>query len=91
MRSGVRAAVVAMAVLGGGSVWAACPPRHRHDCVDLNLAPQVSQDIIAAEPLVTAPKNAPVAAPNSPYTGPTIGLTPQVRRAPEIGYRWAIN
>lgn len=92
MRAGVSAAIVTAYMLGSGAAaWAACPAGPSRDCVDLNLAAKISQDIVAAEPPAAAPKRAPAAAAQTPYTGPTLGVSDRVRRAPEIGYRWSIN
>ena len=91
MRAGVPAAIVVAYMLGAGFAWAACPAGQSRDCVNLDLVPQISQDIVAAERLPAAPKRLPVADDKAPYTGPTLGINQRVRRAPEIGYRWAIN
>jgi len=91
MRAGMWAAVVAASVLGQGAAWASCAPGQTRNCVNLDLAPQFSQDIVAAEPFAAPPKRPPAVEGVSAYTGPTIGVNHQVRQAPEIGYRWAIN
>lgn len=92
MRAGVWAAIVAAAVLGPGAAWAACSPAGGGKCVvNLGLAPQVSQDIVAAEPVATPAKRPYASEPAAAYSGPTIGINQHVRQAPEIGYRWAIN
>ena len=91
MRAGLWAGVVAASVLGSGAAGAACPPGQSRNCVNLDIVPQISQQIVAGEPIAAPPKKLPVAETKTPYTGPTIGLNKRLRRAPEIGYRWAIN
>lgn len=92
MRASHSVAIIAALALFGGTSWAACPPGKSRNCVNLDLAPQISQQIVAGEPLKVAPKAAPAAAEPAPaYTGPTVGFDPMVRRAPTVGYRWAIN
>ncbi len=91
MRAVAGAAIVAAFVFGSGMGWAACLPSQSHGCVNLDLVPQISREIVAGEPVGAAPKPLPATASDAPYTGPTIGLNHQVRRAPEVGYRWAIN
>jgi hypothetical protein len=91
MRAGLFAAIIAASVLGSSSAWSGCLPGKSRNCVNLDLLPQISQEIIAAEPIAAAPKKAPLTEPVRGYTGPTIGAAPNLRRAPEVGYRWAIN
>ncbi len=90
MRAGMMAAVVAASVLGGGSAWAACPGTPGH-CINLDLVPQISQQIVATEHIVAPPKDAPATESQPAYTGPTVGLATNVRRAPTLGYRWALH
>ena len=61
------------------------------DCLDLNLVPQITQQLVADERIATPPKTAPVAAPPASYTGPTVGVSRTVRQAPTVGYRWSID
>jgi hypothetical protein len=92
MHAGVWAAVVAAAsVLGPGTGSAACPSGTAGDCVNLGLVPQITQQIVAGERIATPPPKARAAEPIPIYTGPTIGAAPNLRRAPEIGYRWSID
>ncbi len=91
MRAGVSAAIVAASVLAGGAAWSACPPGQSHNCVNFDGVPQISQQIVAGEHIAAPPKTAPSAASEPGYTGPTVGLSDKVRRAPTIGYRWSIN
>ena len=99
MRAGVSAAIVAAFLLGSGTAFSACPPgqsraaqpRAGHDCLDLDLVPQISQQIGASEHIATRPKTAPLADQKPAYTGPTVGVSRTVRQAPTVGYRWAID
>jgi hypothetical protein len=64
-------------------------------CVDLGAVPQISANIVAAEPAAT-PVRKPSYVPPEPakYEGPTIGLTkpePGVRPAPTVGYKWSLQ
>lgn len=91
MRAGISAAVTAAFLVAVGTASAACPPGHAQGCVNLDLAPKASQDIVAAGRPSARPKTVPTSANKAPYTGPTVGFSDRVRRAPEIGYRWAID
>ena len=87
----VASAFVAAFILGAGAAGAACPPGAKGRCVNLDLVPQISREIVATERLAVRPKEAPVAERQSGYTGPTLGTAKNLRRAPEVGYRWSIN
>lgn len=107
MRAGISAAIVAASLFGTNTAWSACPPnhsrtghpragQHQHsgqpqDCLDLNVVPQVTQQLVADEHLAIPPKTAPVAAPPPTYTGPTVGVSRTVRQTPTVGYRWSID
>jgi len=91
MRTGILAAIAAAFLAAAGAAWAACPPGQPKGCFDLNLTPKVSQDIIGVERLAPQPKVAPASVVKLPYTGPTVGFSDKVRRAPEIGYRWSLD
>jgi len=91
MRTGIPAAIAAVFLAAAGAVSAACPPWQPKGCVDLDLTPKVSRDIIGAEQLSSRPKAAPASAEKTPYTGVTVGFSDRVRRAPEIGYRWSLD
>jgi hypothetical protein len=91
MRAGLVAAIVAASAFGGSAAGAACPAGARGHCVDLDLVPQISQQIVATEPIVAPRKAVPTVEPQPGYTGPTIGAAKNLRRAPEVGYRWSIN
>jgi hypothetical protein len=91
MRAGISAAIVAASLLAGGTAWSACPPGQSRNCVNLDGVPQISQQIVADERIATAPKTAPAAEPTPAYTGPALGVSKMLRRAPTVGYRWAID
>ena len=90
MRMGISAAIAAVFLAAAGSASAACPPGQGQGCVNLDLPLKASQDIVAGERL-SAPKVTPTSTDNRPYTGPTIGFSDRVRRAPQIGDRWALD
>jgi hypothetical protein len=90
MRIGIPAAVAVAFLAAASAVSAACPPGKAQGCVNLDLAPNISQDIVAAEP-PSGPKATPASTEKQPYTGPTIGFNNRVRRAPQIGYRWSFD
>ena len=71
---------------------AACLPGQGQSCakVDLNAVPEITQQIVSREAAAAAQKKALPAA-KEPYTGPTVGVSDRARRAPMIGYRWAID
>ena len=87
----ISAAIAAVLVAVAGAASAACPPGKTQGCVNLDLTPKASQDIVASERLPLLPKVAPVSAERGSYTGPTVGFSDKVRRAPEIGYRWSLD
>ncbi len=91
MRAGVSAAIVAASVLGSSAAWSACQPGKTGNCVNLDIVPQISQQIVAAEHPAAPPKQAPVAEPQRAYTGPTVGAARNLRRAPTVGYRWSLD
>jgi hypothetical protein len=86
------AAIVAASVVLGSAATAACPPSSMRNCVvDLNLAPEATQQIVAGEAIPAPPAKAPPVVPIPAYTGPLIGAAPNMGRAPEIGFRWETN
>lgn len=91
MRASVSAAIAAAAVFLSSPAWTACPPGKVRSCVNLDLAPEISQQIVAGEHIAAPPATAPAAEPAPAYTGPTVGVAPTVGRAPTVGYRWSIN
>jgi hypothetical protein len=91
MRKSISAAIAAAFLTAAGAASAACSPGQANGCVNLDLAPKVSQDIVGTKPLSPRPKAAPAGAAKVPYTGVTVGFSDKVRRAPEIGYRWALD
>lgn len=91
MRAGVSALIIAAFTLAGGTAWSACLPSKSHQCVDLAIVPEISQEIVAGERIEAPRKTAPAVAPRPAYTGPTVGLSPTVRQTPTVGYRWSID
>ena len=91
MRAGVSVAIVAVSIVAGSTAWSACPPGQSRNCVNLDGVPQISQQIVAGEHIVVRPKTAPAPEPTAAYTGPAVGLSKMLPRAPTVGYRWAID
>ncbi len=95
MRAGVSAMIVAASLLAGGAARSACPPGQSHspsrNCVDLGSVPQISQQIVAGQRIAKPPKTAPETEAQAAYTGPALGVSKMIRRAPTVGYRWAID
>ena len=83
---------VAAVVLSGATAEAACPPAQTRDCViNLDAVPQISRQIVSTDRFAPTAKAAAAAAPQTPYTGPTVGLTPTARQYPTVGYRWSFD
>lgn len=91
MRTRLSAATITAVLLAGSGALAACPPGQTRNCVNFDLVPQISEQIVAQEPGAAGPKAGPRAKADTPYTGPTVGIAPGVRRAPTLGYRWALQ
>ena len=91
MRIGLPVAIALVFLAAAGAASAACSPGQTPGCVNLDLTPKVSQDIVGTEGLAIRPKVAPASAEKVPYTGPTVGFSDRVRRAPEIGYKWSLD
>lgn len=91
MYPGVCAAIVAAFAIGSGAVWAACPPDGSRNCINLDLAPQISQRNGADERTAPPARRTTEAVPSTPYSGPIVGLSPTVRPTPTLGYRWALE
>ena len=81
-----------MPLLASTGGEAACPSKQTRDCViKLDAVPQISQQIVASERVVPKGKAAPNTDAKTPYTGPTIGVTPTVRQYPTVGYHWSFD
>lgn len=91
MHTRLSAATIGAVLVVGTGALAACPPGQTRNCVNFDLVPQISQQIVAQEPASPANKLLPRTETDKPYTGPTVGLAPNVRRAPTVGYRWALQ
>ncbi|HEY1796160.1 MAG TPA: hypothetical protein VGG57_08570 [Stellaceae bacterium] len=82
---------IASALLWVTAASAACLPTKQRGCVDLSAIPNIAQQVVGAEKPPTPTEKAPPTLPPSGYTGPMIGFSKAVRRAPEISYRWQID
>ena len=84
--------VAAAMLLGSASADAACSAGQTRDCViNLNAVPQISQQIVIGDRAAPNAKATTAATPETPYTGPTVGLTPTPRKFPTLGYRWSFD
>jgi hypothetical protein len=84
--------VAAAVLLGSAAADAACAPGQTRDCViNLGVVPQISQQIVARDQAAPVAKTATGASTDTPYTGPTVGLTPTPRRFPTLGYHWSFD
>jgi len=90
---GLAAAMFAVASVMGasGASLAGCPSQKTLACVDFSLGAQAAQQIVAVDKTQKTTKPVPAIDEKKPYTGPTVGLTPTVHKAPTLGYRWAID
>jgi len=85
-------AVLSALLLSGTAASGGCVVRRGHPCLSFDRLPEISRQIVKREAVVPPAKPQPVAAPASvPYTGPTVGVSNMVRRAPTVGYRWALQ
>lgn len=87
--------------LAGSSAMAACPAAQPNshqakarppagDCVDLGGVPQISANIVAAEPAPAV--KAPTSTTQTPYEGPTVGVAKSSGKSvPTIGYHWNLQ
>lgn len=95
MNARVSLALIAAVLLSAAAAHAACSPGQAGGCAKVNLdaVPEITQQIIAQESTAPSAKLAiPTAAtPPQFYTGPTVGVTNQARRAPTVGYHWSID
>ena len=83
---------VVAVLLSGATAEAACSPAQTRDCViNLDAVPQISRQIVSTDRVAPTAKAAPGAQPQTPYSGPTVGLTPTVRQYPTVGYRWSFD
>jgi hypothetical protein len=83
--------ILSAALLWSASGHTACPPGQTRDCINLDAVPEISKQIVAREPVAPAAKPQGFGDATTPYTGPTVGVSDKARRAPTVGYRWAIN
>ena len=82
----------AVALLSGSLAHAACVPGKSGDCVSFSAVPAISTQIVADEEKGRKSQKRTFAEPvTPPYTGPTVGVSSMVRRAPTVGYRWSLQ
>jgi hypothetical protein len=76
---------------------ASCRAKKNHNCFDtpttvnFNSVPDISKQIVSAEPEALKPNTTTVEAPPiTTYTGPTVGVNSMVH-APTVGYYWSLE
>jgi hypothetical protein len=100
----VAFAVFISAALAGGSAMAACPDSQKvhqskkhpqtDTCVNLTGVPQISADVVAAEPAPAAKVPTYTEPTPAKYEGPTLGMSkpdPGVKPVPTVGYHWSLE
>jgi hypothetical protein len=90
MRALMWTATIAAALCVAGAANAACLAGVSRNCVNFDFVPPEPQQTTAGD-LVRLAKPASLSEHDAAYTGPTVGVAPNVRQAPEVGYRWSIN
>jgi hypothetical protein len=64
------------------------------NCLNLTAVPQISAGVVAAEPAPAVKAPSYTAPAESPYQGPTLGMSkpdPGVRPIPTVGYHWSLE
>ena len=76
---------------------ASCRAAKNHDCfnapatLNFSAVPDISRDIVGAEPAPEKPKTTIIEAPPiTTYTGPTVGVS-SMAHAPTVGYYWSLE
>jgi len=82
-------------VIGASLLWSAgaggaCLSGTSGSCINFDSLPQISQQVVGKDRLAPSGK-AWAADPDKPYTGPTVGVAPSLRRAPTVGYKWVFD
>lgn len=79
---------------GPPDTQAAKPGRHHDKCVNLGGVPQISANIVAAEPAPAVKSPTPADPTSTAYQGPTLGMTkpdPGVKPVPTVGFKWSLE
>jgi hypothetical protein len=96
MKVWVSTAVALLTVVPSAAGAGRCRATRSHHCfavpavLDLASVPDISQRIVAREPIALPSGPPRVSAPPDGYTGPTVGVS-KLGRAPTIGYHWSLN
>jgi len=64
------------------------------NCLNLTAVPQISAGVVAAEPAPAVKQPGYTAPTESPYQGPTLGMSkpdPGVKPIPTVGYHWSLE
>ncbi len=88
-------AICAASATGAGA--ASCRAKKNHNCfntpaaVNFSAVPDISKQIVSAEPAAEKSKPSVVEAPPiTTYTGPTVGVS-SMAHAPTVGYYWSLE
>jgi hypothetical protein len=99
------AVFISVGIAAGGAM-AACPDNNppktqtakkqkpTENCVNLSTVPQISAQVVAAEPAPQAKAPSYTAPTPANYEGPTLGMSkpdPGVRPVPTVGYKWSLE
>jgi hypothetical protein len=90
MRALMWTAIIAAAFCVAGTANAACLAGVSRNCVNFDFVPPEPRQTTAGDRMPLA-KPASLSGHDAAYTGPTVGVAPNVRQAPEVGYRWSID
>jgi hypothetical protein len=78
-------------LLGGTATAAACRPGIDRSCVKLDQVQDISRRIVSDEEKGRKAKQVtPTTDDTTPYTGPTLRLSPMAK-TPTVGYKWSLE
>jgi hypothetical protein len=64
------------------------------NCLNLTVVPQISAGVVAAEPAPAVKTPTYTLPTESPYQGPTLGMSkpdPGVKPVPTVGFHWSLE
>jgi hypothetical protein len=83
--------LIAALLLGSTEGGGACLAGASGKCISFDALPQISQQVAGNDHLAPGARKAAVSGADKPYTGLTIGIAPNLRRAPTVGYKWSFD
>ena len=77
-------------MIGASLLWSAgagavCLSGASGTCINFDTLPQISQQVVGKDRLPASATKAAGSDAATPYTGPTVGVAPNLRRAPTVG------